>query len=154
MEMDWISSPAIRVFFVNIPKGPDISQVPFKVLTLPTQPANLLLHCKHYPCLVHNGLLILVLTWGGRSSRQLVLGVMGRLMQLIWMRDGGSLWCHPGSVQSLQSRQARSRRAGGWTRPLSCPYPSNGRIGLQDESGQGLSQVTFPPLIFHIWNSN
>lgn len=149
MEIDWISSP-VRVFFVNIPKDLDIFQVPFKVLTLPIQPANLLLHCKHYPCLVHNGLLVLVLTWGGRSSRQLVLGVMGRLMQLIWMRDGGSLWWYPGSVQSLQSRHARSRRAGGWTRPLSCPNPSDGRISLQDESGQGLSQVTFPSLIFHI----
>lgn len=92
------------------------------------------------------------LTWSGGPRRQLVLGVLGMLVWLSGMWDGGVLGQDSGSVQSLQSGQAGSWRAQGWTGPLSCSDPSDGRVGLQDESGQGLCQFTFPSSILYIWN--
>lgn len=94
------------------------------------------------------------LTWNRGPRRQLVLGVMRMLVWLSGMWDGRGLGQDSGSVQALQSRQAGSWRAGGGTRLLRRPDTSNGRIGLQDQSGQGLSQVTSSSSILHIWNSS
>lgn len=80
-----------------------------------------------------------------------MLGVMGRLVWLSGMWDGGGMWQDSGSIQALQSGQAGSYRTRGWTGSLSCSDPSDGRVSFQDESGQGLSQVTFPSSILHIW---
>ena len=96
---------------------------------------------------------ITILTRGGGHRGQLVLGVMGMLMWLSGMRDWGGLGQDSGSVQSLQDRQAGSWRAGGWNGSLCRPNPSNGWVSFQDESSQGLSQVTFSSSIFHICNN-
>ena len=53
--------------------------------------------------------------------------------------DGSGLWQDSGWVQPRQGSQA-----GRWAGLLGRSDPSDGRVGLQDETGQGLSQVTFP----------
>lgn len=63
------------------------------------------------------------------------------LVKLSGMWDGGRLGYDSGSVQPLQSRGAG---------PLGRPDPGNGWVGLQDESGQGLSQSAFPTSILHV----
>jgi len=75
------------------------------------------------------------------------MGVMRMLVWLSGLWDGRGLGQDSGSVQALQSRQAW-----GGTRPLCRSDPSDGRIGLQDQSGQGLSQVTSSSSILHIWS--
>lgn len=67
------------------------------------------------------------------------------------VRDGGGLLQDPGLVQTVESRQAGSRGAGGRTGPLSRPDACDGRVGVQDESGQGLGQVAVPCSVLHVW---
>lgn len=88
------------------------------------------------------------LTWGGGPRRQLVWVVMGMLRWLSRMWDGRGLGKNSGSGVEPQSGIE------GRTRPFCCPYPSDGRVSLQDEPGQRLSQVTVSSTVFYIWNNS